>query len=84
LAHSARFRGQREILSTLTVGTPAGQKRRTVYTERNGTTLPGKLVRGEGDPKVKDISANEAYDSSGVVYDFFQKVFARNSTRAAA
>ncbi len=79
LAHSARLRGHREILSTLTVGTPAGQKRRTVYTERNGTTLPGKLVRGEGDPKVKDISVNEAYDSSGVVYDFFQKVFERSS-----
>ena len=79
LAHSARLRGQREILGAFAVNTPAGQKRRTVYTERNGTTLPGKLVRGEGDPKAKDISVNEAYDSSGVVYDFFQKVFARNS-----
>ena len=78
MTDSARLRGHREILSTFAAGTPAGQKRRTIYNEQHGTTLPGKLVRGEGDPKTKDISVNEAYDFSGVVYDFYQQVFARN------
>ncbi len=79
LAHSERLRGHREILAALAVSTPAGQKRRTIYNSQQGTVLPGKLVRGEGDPKTKDTSVNEAYDYAGVVYDFYQKVFARTS-----
>jgi Zn-dependent metalloprotease len=79
LAHSERLRGHREILSALAIATPAGQKRRTIYDAQHGTTLPGKLVRGETDPQNKDDDVNEAYDYSGVVYDFYKNVFSRNS-----
>jgi Zn-dependent metalloprotease len=79
LAHSEKLRGQREILSAFAIATPAGQKRRTIYDVQHATTLPGKLVRGEGDPKGKDRDVNEAYHYAGVVYDFYQKVFARKS-----
>ena len=38
-------------------------------------SLPGKLVRSEGDSKSSDPAVNEAYDFSGTTYDFYQKVF---------
>jgi len=78
---SAHMRGQREILNTFTVlaTTPTGTKRRTIYNAQNGLTLPGKLVRGEGDPKSSDTSVNEAYDGSGKTYDFYKQIFNRNS-----
>src|SRR5262249_31270642 len=78
---SAHMRGQREILNTFAVlaSTPTGVKRRTIYNAQNGLALPGKLVRGEGDPKSKDTSVNEAYDGSGKTYDFYLKAYARNS-----
>ena len=82
LQHSERLRGQREMLAYLgavSAATPAGVKRRTIYDLAHGTQLPGKLVRGEGDPKSKDVHVNEAYDYSGVTYDFYSKVFGRNS-----
>jgi Zn-dependent metalloprotease len=43
--------------------------------------LPGKLVLSEGDDisSVTDEAVKEAYDYSGVVYDFYQQIFNRNS-----
>ena len=78
---SAHMRGQREILNTFAVlaTTPTGVKRRTIYNAQNGLTLPGKLVRGEGGKKSSDVAVNEAYDASGLTYDFYFKVFNRNS-----
>ncbi len=80
LAHTEHLRGQRDVLALLSVGTPAGQKRRTIYDAQHGTLLPGKLARGEGGAKSKkDVDVNEAYDFSGAVYDFYKAVFGRNS-----
>ena len=81
LASSARVRGRREVLTTFAVlgTTPTGVERRTIYDAKHGLVLPGKLVRGEGGKKSKDVAANEAYDGSGNTYDFYQKVFQRNS-----
>jgi Zn-dependent metalloprotease len=79
---SQRLRGQRDMLAVLgavALMTPAGVKRRTIYDAQQQSTVPGKLVRGEGGPKSKDIMVNEAYDYSGAVYDFFEKVFDRKS-----
>jgi Zn-dependent metalloprotease len=59
--------------------TATGTKRRTVYDARRGYMLPGRLVRGEGDPKSRDVAVNEAYDGSGATYDFFYRVFGRKS-----
>ena len=79
LSMSERLRGRREVLGGLRTGTPAGTKRRTIYDARNTYGLPGALVRGEGDPASKDVAINEAYKGSGLTYDFFWKVFGRNS-----
>lgn len=81
LTTSSRLRGQREFLTTFAVlaTTPTGTKRRTIYDAKNGLTLPGKLVRGEGGAKSADTSVNEAYDGSGKTYDFYLNNFQRNS-----
>jgi Zn-dependent metalloprotease len=82
LQHSERLRGQRDMLAFLgavALSTPTGMRRRTVYDLAHNTQLPGALVRGEGDPKNKDVQVNEAYDYSGTTYDFYSKVFGRNS-----
>jgi Zn-dependent metalloprotease len=80
LMESAKLRGHREILGEmLTVAIPAGEKRRTIYDAKSGTALPGKLVRGEGDPVSKDAEINEAYDGAGVTYDLYHDIFKRNS-----
>ncbi len=81
LSISDQIRGQRQTLTRIAVlgATPAGEKRRTVYDAQHGDTLPGRLVRGEGDPPTGDPAADEAYDGSGVTYDLYQQVFGRNS-----
>ena len=81
LTLSEQMRGQRQALSVIAaMGTTAtGTKRRTVYDARNGSRLPGGLVRAEGDPRSKDRGVNEAYDGSGATYDLYFTVFGRNS-----
>jgi Zn-dependent metalloprotease len=78
---AAQLRGHRMAFANLSAitGVSPGIKRRNVYDAQNGQTLPGKLVRSEGDPKTKDVAVNEAYDGSGKTYDFFLKIFERNS-----
>src|SRR5262249_8290777 len=49
--------------------------KRSIYDGAHGKTLPGKLVRKEGDPPVKDSDINELYDYIGIVYNFFHDVF---------
>jgi Zn-dependent metalloprotease len=76
---SAHIRGQRSVLQTL-VGSSAGsEKRRTIFDAKHKTTLPGKLVRGEGAAPVHDQAVNQAYDGAGATYDFYQQVLQRNS-----
>jgi Zn-dependent metalloprotease len=81
LTDSEQFRGERRILNALAplAGTAPGRKRRTIYDARHGYALPGRLVRGERDPKSKDPAVNEAYDGSGATYDFFYRALGRNS-----
>lgn len=78
---SAQFRGQRITLGDLASVTAVvpGEKLRTIYDAQNRMTLPGKLVRSEGDPRSKDPAVNEAYDGSGKTYDFYRKIFDRSS-----
>jgi Zn-dependent metalloprotease len=63
----------------MVTASPTGRKHRLVYDARRRDTLPGKLVRSEGDPKAADTAVNEAYDHSGDTFDFFLEVFGRNS-----
>lgn len=80
MATTERLRGRREVLSHFAaVGLATGQERRTIYDAQNQQTLPGKLVRGEGDPDSADIAVNEAYKYAGNTYDFYMNAYQRNS-----
>jgi Zn-dependent metalloprotease len=83
LAHCAAVRAVRDFAgrmpSMMVAASPTGRKHRLVYDARGKDILPGKLVRGEGDPKAADLAVNEAYDHSGDTFDFFHTLFGRNS-----
>jgi Zn-dependent metalloprotease len=81
LVLSERLRGQRHALGEIAplAATPAGTKRRTIFDARQGGTLPGDLIRAEGDAPSKDASVNEAYDGLGATYDLFWERFGRRS-----
>nr|QKW93896.1 matrix-associated zinc metalloprotease FibA [Vitiosangium cumulatum] len=55
-----------------------GRNRKT-YTAGNRTTLPGTLVRSEGQAPVSDAVANAAHDNAGLTYDFYFSKFGRDS-----
>ncbi|HEX3069569.1 MAG TPA: M4 family metallopeptidase, partial [Thermoanaerobaculia bacterium] len=78
---SAAMRGKRTAIGPFAglLAASPGVKRRTVYDEKGGSKLPGKLIRSEGGKPSSDKSVNEAYDYAGDTYDFYSAVFARNS-----
>jgi hypothetical protein len=57
----------------------APAKQRTIYTGGGGTTLPGTLVRTEGQNPTADLATDEAYDGLGATFDLYWNVFHRNS-----
>ena len=85
IAASAAARATRVTLAALpgmaAIPSPAGRKHRLVYDVRHGdfADLPGRLVRIEGQPAVKDRAVNEAYNHSGHTHDFYRRVFDRDS-----
>ncbi|USV99396.1 M4 family metallopeptidase [Pseudomonas pergaminensis] len=54
-------------------------KRRSIYSAAGTDSLPGTLIRGEGQPASGDAAVDEAYDGLGATFDFFDEVFDRNS-----
>lgn len=58
---------------------PSPQVKRTIYDAEEKTRLPGKVVREEGGEATKDEIEGRAYDFSGNTWDFFKKIFGRNS-----
>ena len=58
---------------------PVGAKQRTVYDAEHRETLPGKATRVEGAAPIADVDANEAYDGLGATFDFYARVYDRNS-----
>ncbi len=82
LRTSAQMRGQRQALADFTAAafrvTVSG-KERIVYDAKNGSSLPGTIVRKEGDAPSADVGVNEAYDGSGYTYDLYNDIYKRNS-----
>ena len=81
LTMSEQVRGQRQVLNIIAAlgVTPAGQKRRAVYDAERGDSLPGRLVREEGDGPTGDPAVDEAFDGAGATYDLYDQEFGRNS-----
>jgi Zn-dependent metalloprotease len=84
LAEEIRARRESLSLSAPSV-TPAvsALKQRAVYDAGNGSVLPGRLVRSEGDPGTGDPAVDEAYDGSGATFDLYYQVYGRNSIDGA-
>ena len=82
LITSEQMRGKRSALADFTAATfrvQVGGKERIVYDAKNGSNLPGTIVRREGDGPTGDVAVNEAYDGSGLTYDLFSNEYQRNS-----
>lgn len=79
LATTERLRGMRQAFAASLLPQLPGTKHRTIFDAHQTTTLPGAQVGDEGAPPVADVAANEAYDYCGDTYDFYLKVFNRNS-----
>jgi len=54
-------------------------RNRTVYSVRNGTTLPGTIMRTEGSAPTGDVVVDKTYDNLGIFYDCFSALFGRDS-----
>jgi len=70
---------QGEVQSGAKSLTEGPGKERFVYSADYGSTLPGRLVRGEGQPSSGDLAVDEAYDGSGYTYDLFWDAYQRDS-----
>lgn len=83
LTISEQFRGQRHALAAMVgvgaVSAVSAGKQRTIYDAQQGTTLPGVVVRREGDGASTDPAVNEAYDGSGYTYEMYKDVYQRDS-----
>ncbi|MFZ5886400.1 MAG: M4 family metallopeptidase [Chloroflexota bacterium] len=83
LVTSAEMRGRRlalsEYLAAAMRQAAPGGKSRLIYDAKTGVSLPGTLVRQEGDAPTADAAVNEAYDGSGATYDLFKEVYSRDS-----
>ncbi|HEY5821303.1 MAG TPA: protealysin inhibitor emfourin [Propionibacteriaceae bacterium] len=58
---------------------PSAAGRRVIHTAANTETLPGEVARGDVDPATGDEAVDEAYESSGQVWDLFSEKFGRRS-----
>jgi Zn-dependent metalloprotease len=56
---------------------------RTIADAHNEETLPGTVVRTEGDDPTGDIAADEAYDGLGATFALFSEAYGRNSIDGA-
>lgn len=83
LLSSAQIRAQRNVMSFMPMlaGAGGGGKRRTIFDALHLEPFPrtGTRVRSEGDAPVSDVAVNEAYDGLGTTYDFYHRIFQRNS-----
>jgi hypothetical protein len=62
-----------------TVPSVVAHKERQIYTTNHSSTLPGTLVRSEGQAPSGDAEVDEAYDGLGDTFDLYWQVYGRNS-----
>jgi len=82
LAVDTTIRSERVTEQLLRVAaTPLGpaHKQRAIHNANHGSTLPGTLVRSEGQAASGDAAIDEAYDGFGATFDLYWSIFQRNS-----
>lgn len=73
-------RGGTFVSRALAVGASSGHTcNREVYDGDEKASLPGTLVRAEGDPPTGDEEVDRAYDGAGAVFELYSNEFNRNS-----
>jgi len=58
-------------------------RNRKSYSAKQGTSIPGTLMRSEGQAASNNIDVNAAYDNLGRVYDYYFTTYGRDSFDAA-
>jgi len=79
LVHDIPFRTFRGVAPEQPSPPSAPGLQRTICTADHTETLPGRVVRAEGDAPTGDPATDEAYDGFGRTYDFFQAIYSRAS-----
>ncbi|HZW41681.1 MAG TPA: metalloprotease, partial [Agromyces sp.] len=75
IAHEHAARDERP--AALPGQAPAPDRR--ISDAENNDTLPGRIVRREGQPPTGDVAADEAYDGLGETFALFSRVYGRDS-----
>lgn len=81
-ADAASTAGSREAAGareTAAAPAEAAAVHRSIHDADGGTTLPGDLVRTEGQERSGDESVDEAYDGLGATWSLYDQAFDRNS-----
>lgn len=78
-----QMRGRRHVTGLMSSMFSISDKiHRTIYDAHHIERLPGTIIRTEGGVRNnanRQRASSEAYDYSGVTYDFYKKIFSRNS-----
>lgn len=73
------LRGRSALLEAPRVSPAAPAALRRIHSADNAETLPGTLVRSEGQAPTGDPAVDEAYDGLGATFALYAEVYGRNS-----
>jgi Zn-dependent metalloprotease len=80
IARAETAAGLRRAPTSITFARIGGQPQRTIYDQQHGTSqVPGQVARIEGQSDVDDKAVNQAYDGLAATYNYYWKVFERDS-----
>jgi len=79
LARDAEHRASRSAAPPAPAAPATTQPHRSVSTAGGDETLPGDLVRSEGDDASGDAAVDEAYDGLGATFALYLEVYGRDS-----
>jgi Zn-dependent metalloprotease len=79
LSAAATAKAARQRSAAPSPKSPLEGPHRTIFDAENTEQLPGKRVRGEGEPAGSDRSATEAYDGLGSTHELYRKAYGRAS-----
>jgi Zn-dependent metalloprotease len=76
-----QVRAERELMRApvAVFGAAGPHKKRLIHDAKTGTTLPGTLVRSEGQAATGDAAVDEAYDGLGATFDLYWDIYQRDS-----
>ena len=75
-----QLRGRRLVTGLMSSMFSVSDKlHRSIYDSENSESLPGTLIRSEGQRSIGGKTVSEAYNYSGATYNFYRKIFDRHS-----